>query len=200
MSPTMPLPEGTDEGAGRLMPDRSLVSLNRLVWTALLAALIAVGSYLHFPLGPVPLTMQTFFVLLAGLILGPIGGALCVALFLAAGVIGLPVYSGGSSGVAHLLGPTGGFLFGFLPAAAIAGLATRNRSQQLTWRRGILWCALGTIVLCGLGVPWLKFALDFDWAKAIAVGFLKVLPGAVIKLLMAVASYRSMHKRGLLPT
>jgi len=90
------------------MPQSNIADLHRLVWLALCAALMAVGSYVSIPVGAVPFTMQTFFVMLAGLILGPVRAPLAAALFVAAGLLGLPIFVGGRSGLAVLLGPTGG--------------------------------------------------------------------------------------------
>ena len=145
-----------------------------------MAALIAVGGYLSLPLGPVPISLQTFFVMTAGVVLGSASGALAAALYLAAGLVGLPVFAGGTAGIAKLLGPTGGFLFSFVPMAMIAGIATRDRSRPLTWLQGLAWGTAATIVTFLIGVPWLKLALDWGWLKALNAGFLPFLPGAVV--------------------
>lgn len=181
------------------MFDPSLRQTHRLTWIALLAALIAVGAYVYVPLGPIPFSMQTFFVLLAGFALGPVHGTSAAALYLAAGAVGLPVFSGGTSGVARLFGPAGGFLFGFIPLAAIAGMATTDRSRPLGWSRGLAWGALALTAAYALGVPWLKLVLGLGWRQALAVGLLPFLPGAVIKLFLAVATYRFLDARRLLP-
>lgn len=181
------------------MLDTSLLSLQRLVWVSLLAALIAVGAYVHIPLGPVPISLQTYFVVLAGFVLGPVHGASAPALYLAAGLVGLPVFAGGTSGLGRLLGPTGGFLISFLLLAALAGIATRDRSGPLTWPRGLLWGTAGLAVTFVFGVVWLKTALGMEWGEALSVGVLPFLPGAAVKLVLAVATYRFMDRRSLLP-
>ena len=177
-----------------------LSSLHRLVWTALLAALVAVGSYLYFPLGPVPISLQTFFVLLTGFVLGPAGGAIAIGLYLAAGLVGLPVFTGGTSGLAKFYGPTGGYLFGFILAAALAGMATRRREAPLFWVPGLLWGGLALAGLYLLGLVWLKIFLKAGWLKVVSVGLLPFLPGEVAKLPLAVAAYRFLRQRGLLPS
>lgn len=177
----------------------SLVSLHRLVWTALLAAIIAVGAFIQFPLGPIPFSMQTFFILLAGFILGPMQGAAAVWLYLAAGLLGLPVFAGGASGFAHLVGPTGGFLIGFVPCAALAGMASRKSGEPLSWTAGLLWGLSGTLVLYAIGVPWLKFKLAADWKSAFLIGFVPFFPGGMIKIVAAVACARFLQKRRLAP-
>ncbi len=174
-------------------------ALRRQVWTALLAALIAVGAYLHFPIGAAPFSMQPFFILLAGLILGPWQGAVCMGLYLAAGFIGLPVYAGGGSGLAHLLGPTGGYLAGFLGTAALAGVATMGRGARLGWGRGLLWTILAIIPAYVLGVIRLKFVLDMGWEKAFAVGAAPFILFDLVKCALAVAVYNILQRRGVLP-
>ena len=175
----------------------SLSSLHGLVWTALLAALIGVGAFIHFPLGPVPISLQTFFIILSGFILGPTQGSLCVGLYLAAGVIGLPVFAGGKAGLGHLMGPTGGFLLGFVLAAMIAGLGTRGRG--FSWLRTLAAGLAGFAAMYCLGLFWLKFSLGFDWPKTLAVGLLPFVPGDAIKLAAAVGFHKYLRSRGLFP-
>lgn len=175
----------------------SLTSLHTLVWTALMAAMIAVGSFLSLPLGPVPFTMQPFFVMLAGFLLGWPHGMAAVLLFVAAGTIGLPVFAGGKSGLAVLFGPTGGYILGFVLAAGIIGSLTRGRRPD--WILGVAAGLLGLTVLYCCGVLNLMRVLQVGWEKALAVGFLPFILQDLIKLLMAVATWRILHRRGLLP-
>src|SRR5512133_1411896 len=100
-------------------PADRLAATHRLVWTALLAACIAAGAWLQLPIGPVPVTLQPLFIVLAGFLLGPARGAAAVALYVLAGVLGMPVFAGGKAGLGVLLGPTGGYLVGFILAAAV---------------------------------------------------------------------------------
>ena len=182
-----------------MQQNESLTSLNRMVWTSLLAALTAVGAYLQLPLGPIPFSLQPFFVMMAGLIMGPVGGAIVLCLYVGAGLAGLPVFVGGKSGFAHLLGPTGGFLIGFIAQAAITGMATRKLEDSLPWFRGVLWGLVGIVVMYAIGVARLKMVLDVDWLKALTVGFLPFAPGDLVKLAAAVAVYRFMQDKRLLP-
>ncbi|MDD4302028.1 MAG: biotin transporter BioY, partial [Sphaerochaeta sp.] len=101
----------------------------RLLLTSLFSALIIVGAYLRFPLPPVPITLQTLFVLLAGFLGGPAVGLGSTAIYLLLGAIGLPVFSSGG-GLGILLGPTGAFLFGLLPASFLACLAGNYRRKD----------------------------------------------------------------------
>ena len=161
----------------------------------LMAALIAAGSWISLPLWPVPLTLQTYVVLLAGFLLGSSRGALAAALYLVAGLCGLPVFAGGSSGLAKLTGPTGGFLLSFPLAALVAGVAARHHPLPFSWRQGLLWGALASAVPFLFGLPWLKLALGLSWAEASATALLPFLPGAAVKLVLSVATYRLMQSK-----
>ena len=177
-----------------------LLSIHRLVWIALMAALTAVGAMISIPVlpfSPVPISLQTLFVLLAGLILGPKGGALAMLLYIMAGCLGLPVFVGGKSGIAALLGPTGGFLIGFVPSAIISGLA---KSTPLRPYPVILvYCAIATVVTLALGTAQLAYLLHISVGKALAVGVVPFLPGAVLKCLGAAFIYRFLAARRLIP-
>jgi len=188
------------------MHDAPLAGLHRLVWTALMAALIAVGAMVMLPVGPVPVTLQTLFVALAGLVLGPARGAGAMLLYVLAGVMGLPVFSGGKAGFAHLLGPTGGYLFGFACMACIAGfggLRRRDaRDAAIRWPHvalALCCCLAGLAVAYLAGAARLMQVLDIDAARAVAVGVLPFLPGDVVKVVLAVAAWRFLAVRRLLP-
>ena len=175
-----------------------LTDIHRLTWTALMAALIGAGAYANLPIGPVPVSLQTFFVTLAGFALGPKRGALAVALYLLAGTIGLPVFAGGKSGLGHLLGPTGGFLFGFLAMAFVSGLA-RDEDGAIAWARGFVFGILGMVVLFALGLTWLKFSLSLTWTRAWAAGVAPFVLWGLIKTSAAVFTGRYLIRYGLLP-
>lgn len=178
----------------------SLFSIHRIVWTALLAALTAVGGIIAVPLGPIspiPVTLQTMFVLLAGFILGPRGGAFAMGLYMLAGVLGLPVFSGGKAGLAVFMGPTGGFLFGFIPSAVICGLAKADPVRPAAVL--LLTAVLASAVTLLLGALQLAFVLNISFGKAFAVGVLPFLPGGAVKCLAAVFIYRFLAGRRLLP-
>ena len=178
----------------------SLFSIHRLVWVALMAALMAVGAMISIPVGPispVPISLQTMFVLLAGLILGPREGAFAMLLYLGAGCLGLPVFAGGKSGLAAFLGPTGGFLLSFVPAAMFCGFGKSNPVKPLPVL--LIFCALATGISLLLGTIQLAAVLKISISKAIAVGVVPFLPGAVIKCLAAAFIYRFLATRRLIP-
>ena len=90
------------------------MSLRKKMLVSLFAALLCVSSYVVIPIGPVPVTLQVLFVLLAGAVLGAKMGALSVVIWVMLGAFGLPVFAGGKAGPMVLLGPTGGYLLGFV--------------------------------------------------------------------------------------
>nr|WP_041916166.1 biotin transporter BioY [Pseudodesulfovibrio mercurii] len=180
------------------MPDSPLSDLHRLVWTALLAALIGAGAYLIVPIGPVPVSMQPFFIFLAGYLLGPRHAVMAMGLYLLAGCIGLPVFAGGKSGLGYLYGPTGGYLIGFLGTAFLCGLA-RTREGGLPWARGLVAGLAGVSLAYLTGAAWLMHALDITWIKAGAVGVLPFIPWDILKVVVALACARHMVRLGLTP-
>lgn len=162
----------------------------RLALTALFAALIAGGTFVAIPvpLSPVPIVLQNLFIVLSGLVLGPVLGTAAVALFLIAGSLGLPVFAGASGGIAHFAGPTGGFLAGYILAAFTSGIiAGRPRAGEKTPRsRIVLAAALGFLVVYIPGVIWLeRFVGNFP--KAFAGGFFPFLIGDAVKLIIIAA-------------
>ncbi len=163
-------------------------SLRMTVYSCVLAALTVVGSYLQIPLGPVPIVLANLFVLLAGLLLGSRWGAVSIALYLLLGLIGLPVFAGGAGGPAALVGPTGGYLFGYLVAAFLTGLISESgRSGPL---RDVLALIVGALSIYLLGIPWLKLSLGMSWSKTLAAGLLPFLVGDALKVAAAFAIVR----------
>jgi biotin transport system substrate-specific component len=162
----------------------------RVTLTALFAALIAAGTFISIPLpfSPVPIVLQNLFAVLSGLVLGPVSGGAAAAVYLAAGAIGAPVFAGASGGFIHLLGPTGGFLYGYLLAAITAGLiAGRPRAGVKTplWRI-IVAAASGFLIVYAPGLLQLKAAAGLSWGRTLIVGCLPFLPGDAIKAALAV--------------
>jgi biotin transport system substrate-specific component len=162
--------------------------ISGLVLVALFAALISAGAFITVPIGPVPFVLQNFFTLLAGLVLGPFLGAASVALFIAAGVIGVPVFSNNGSpmGIARLMGPTGGFYLGYLLGAFVAGLVIGfpKQTEKIRIWRLTLAVVLGFLTVYIPGLIRLKFFLD-TWPKTFAAGFFPFLIGDAIKGVVA---------------
>jgi biotin transport system substrate-specific component len=144
----------------------------RVALASLFSALLMAGAFIAVPIpGGPPVVIQNLFAVLAGLLLGPVDGGLSVLLFLAIGAIGFPVFSGGRGGLAHLAGPTGGYLIGYMAAALVAGIIARNRGRLLS----ALASSAGFLVILALGVIRLKFIRNMDWTKALLAGVLPFL-------------------------
>ena len=134
------------------------------------------------PFTPVPLTGQTFAVLLVGAALGAKRGALSMALYTAIGTLGLPVFAGGAAGLAYLSGPTLGYLAGFIVAAFVIGkMAERGLERNL--RTSLLPFFVGTLIIYAFGAGWLAILLGVE--KALALGVLPFIAGDLIKLALA---------------
>jgi len=145
---------------------------------------VALGAQLEvrLPFTPVPLTGQPFAVLLVGALLGARRGAAAMLAYLAEGAMGLPVLAGGASGPVAMLGPSGGYLAGFVPAAFVTGfLAERGWDRRFltTWAA----MALGSTMLFACGLPWL--AQFVGWDNVLATGFLPFVPGDLVKQVLA---------------
>lgn len=176
----------------------TLARTHRLVWTALMGACIAVGAWLQLPIGPVPITFQPFFVLLSGLLLGPLAGVGAVLLYVAAGALGLPVFAGGAAGIGVLFGPTGGYLLGSVIGVGVAGLA-RRPGRPPAWLAGLAFGVAALAIIYGLGVVQLRAVLGLSWRAALAAGVAPFVLQDLAKLALAVAVARFLAARRLSP-
>jgi biotin transport system substrate-specific component len=163
-------------------------SLKGMIYASMFGALTAIGAYIIIPLPPVPITLQTLFLNLAGALLGGYLGALSQVVYILLGVIGLPVFAGGKAGLGVLIGPTGGYLFGFVAAAFLVGklIAFRN-NPGLVWT--IFSMAAGMLIIYSLGVFQLTLVAQFSLNKAISIGVLPFLPGDAVKIVLAALIY-----------
>ncbi|WP_378946476.1 biotin transporter BioY [Mesorhizobium sp. ANAO-SY3R2] len=157
--------------------------------------LLTLSAKVQVPFYPVPMTMQTLVVIGLGLALGPVRGAAAVALYLAQGAAGLPVFAGTPEkgiGLAYMMGPTGGFLFGYLPAALLAGwLAERG------WDRNV-FTAMAAALLAGAviyvpGLLWLGSVIGFD-KPVLAYGLIPFIPGDIAKAMLAAIAFPATWK------
>lgn len=147
------------------------------------AAFVAVAAQIAIPLPftPVPLTLQTFAVLLTGAALGSLRGVLAMTVYALVGMAGAPIYSQGASGFG---GATFGYIIGFILAAFIVGrLAEYGASTTALRTAGLM--VIGNIAIYAVGVAWLKVSMDLTWSMAIALGVTPFLIGDVIKVALA---------------
>jgi len=170
---------------------RSMSRTRNIVLISLTVALTTAGAYLRIPLGPVPISLQTLFVLLAGALLGPWLGACSMLMYILLGLIGLPVFTGGG-GPQYVFSPTFGFLLSFPLSALTVGLVIRppGMGTKAGMGRKILALALGTGVIYLVGVPWLGLNLFLIQGKSVAapallmMGMVPFLPGDLLKILV----------------
>jgi biotin transport system substrate-specific component len=172
--------------------------LAQIFWIVVFAILTAVGARIEIPHPPVPFTLQTFFVLLAGAFLGVRNGVLSQFLYLAMGAAGLPVFSVGDIGVARLLGPTGGYLLSFPIAAFAVGtmIHTVRKSRGFRDFPWILFSMfVGLLVVFSVGTLQLYLVSVRNWGEAFTIGFLIFSWWDFIKLWVAAAIYHQFSLR-----
>ena len=164
-----------------------IYQLKSTLYIALFAALISAGAFIILPIGPVPIVLQNMFIILAGLVLGPRSALICVSIYLLAGGLGLPVFAGGTGGIAKFAGPTGGYLVGYLPAVFAVGVISQmgGKKGKIRFTMDIFAGIVGVMLIFICGVPWLKIVLGVDWGKAFSLGMLPFLIGDVLKVIVA---------------
>jgi biotin transport system substrate-specific component len=159
--------------------------LRRMVYASMFGALTALGAFIVIPLQPVPISLQTLFCGLAGVILGSYTGALSQVVYVLLGIIGLPVFTGGKAGLGILLGPTGGYLIGFIIAAFVIGKIVEIRREA-----GVVWIGMallvGELIIYTFGVLQLSIVADLSITKSIFAGALPFIPGDLLKLAAAI--------------
>ena len=158
--------------------------------------LTALGAHIRIPLPftPVPITLQTFFVLLAGAVLGGRWGIISQFGYVVLGSIGLPIFAGASFGLAVLFGPTGGYLFGFILAAGLVGTII-SRHTPCGLGRILIAMFSGALLIDLLGCIWLGMFFKAAWKEILALGLWPFLPGDIIKLIAAALIYQKIQKR-----
>lgn len=156
------------------------------------AALTAVLAQVSIPTGTgVPFSLQPFAVFFAGLLLGPVWGGFALLLYLLVGLAGAPVFSNGGAGIGYVLGPTGGFLVGFLLAAVLAGAVVHRGVDprplaEASIPTQVLALGLALVVLYAVGVPWMAWSLGVSLSKAGAT-MAPFVPADLLKAALTVA-------------
>ena len=151
-----------------------------IAYSAAFIGLISLGAWVSIPFFPVPLTLQTLFVLLAGAVMKRYA-VIPVSIYVLLGALGLPVYHTGVTGIGILLGPTGGYLIGFIFAALVVGLAYEHESETIR----ITGLIAGTVLIYIFGVAWLMYSLALGFVPAVISGMLPFIPGDAIKVYAA---------------
>lgn len=155
---------------------------NTMAMTALLAAALAALAPAAIPIGPVPITLAVFVICIFPYISGAKPTVLGVVVYLVIGAMGLPVFSGYEGGVQKLVGPTGGYLIGYIPLAAIGGFFVQRSEKRLMH---IIGFAAALVVLYVFGTAWLCFHLKLDLASALKAAVLPFIPFDLAKTLLA---------------
>jgi biotin transporter BioY len=153
-----------------------------LVTTASLLTGLCAQAEIRLPFTPVPVTLQPFAVFLCGAALGSRRGALAMLLYLMEGMAGLPFFAGGAAGAAHLAGPTGGYLLGFVPAAFVIGALAERGWDRSPWPT-FLAMGLGSLVLFACGLA--QLAQFVGWERLLSVGFFPFVAGDLVKMAAA---------------
>ena len=178
--------------------------MQKMVLAALFAALIAVGAYIKIPIGPIPITLQTFFVLLAAVTLGRNWATISIIVYTLIGFIGLPVFAGGAAGLGILFGPTAGYLYSFVIVAFLVGWLSDiwkkmyfEKSPVMDSERNPVMnpaknpvmnhivmlglAVFGSIIILGVGTLHLAFSSSLPLSAAFSVGFAPFFIGDMIK-------------------
>ncbi len=160
-----------------------LLSTRSMVFTALFAALICVAAPFSIQVGPIPITLATFAVYLTGTVLGTKRGAVAVILYILLGAVGLPVFSNFNGGFGALLGPTGGYIIGYIPLVIITGVFAEMKSDKIP--RAVLTVIgmiLATAALYTFGTAWFMILTKKDLASSLTLCALPFIPGDGIKI------------------
>lgn len=184
--------------AARIAYDKDIIHNKiaaRAIGVAFFALATALGAYVRIPVpgSPVPITLQTFFVLLAGAVLGARLGAASQIGYILLGALGIQVFQGAGFGVSSLLGPTGGYLAGFVTAAFAVGAIFRSTRPGLTV--SVLVFSAGSAIILICGAAWLTIAYKMSPVNAFSIGILPFIPGDVTKILLAAMIYRGISRR-----
>ncbi len=169
---------------------RTNLSIKDMTQIGIFTALTAVGAFISIPLGPVPITLQTLFVLLSGLILGSKKALLSQIVYVLLGLIGLPIFAGFSGGLQTVLKPSFGFMIGFIVAAYVIGKLTEK--NQYTVNKMIFSVLVGSIIIYAIGIPYMYYILNGVLSKGLNIiqvlklGMFLFVPGDILKAAVAV--------------
>ncbi|WP_353095760.1 biotin transporter BioY [Tissierella praeacuta] len=182
------------------------MSTKEMALVSMFTGLTAIGAFISIPLGDVPITLQTLFVILSGLILGPKLGALSQIVYIILGLIGIPIFAGFSGGLQNIMKPSFGFAIGFIFAAYIVGKISHS-GNKLSPRK--IWIAslVGNIIIYLFGLPYMYYIVNIVMAKGLSfnliikTGCLLFLPGDFIKFIIAsivaIKTLPTLNQKGL---
>ena len=168
--------------------------IKNLIHISIFAALTAIGAYIIIPIGVVPITLQTVFVLLSGYVLGARKGALSQIVYVVIGLIGLPVYARGGAGLGHLMGPSGGYIFGFILSSFCVGILFGNKKCTSIIKLFFVFI-IGLLAIYICGTVQLMFVGNMNLIKALSIGFLPFILFDIIKIIILIAVIRYLGRK-----
>ncbi|MBM3243778.1 MAG: biotin transporter BioY [Candidatus Omnitrophica bacterium] len=156
---------------------------------------ISLGAFVRIPLGftPVPLTLQTFFVLFSAAVLGIRLGLFVLLAYIFLGAAGISVFAGTSTGLLYFLGPTSGYIFGFIAATIFISVFIKHTRGNIYSTAGVFILASLLLLLCG--VIWLKISLHLGWMQSFLLGFIPFIPGDIVKAVLAAVLFLKLKPR-----
>lgn len=159
------------------------ITTKTLALIAVMTAATCVLAPLSLPIGPVPISLTNLAIYFALYILGMKKGTISYLIYLAIGLVGVPVFSGFTGGPGKLFGPTGGYLIGFIPMAIIAGILIDKFGGKLVY--SMIGMVIGTIICYAFGTIWLAYQAQMDFKAALLAGVIPFIPGDLIKMVLA---------------
>lgn len=174
------------------------LSTRDITYIGMFAALTAIGAFITIPVGPVPITLQSFFVLLSGIILGSRKAMFSQIAYVMLGLVGLPIFSGFSGGFQHMLKPSFGFLIGAIAAAYCVGKITEKQNTAKNLSFAVF---AGTVVLYAIGLPYMYYVLNIMLAKNLSImqvlnmGMFMFIPGDTLKAIIAMFVGKKLKSR-----
>ncbi len=160
------------------------ITIYQMILISIFAALTAVGAFISIPIGLIPISLQNLFTFLSGMVLGSKLGAFSQLIYLLLGAVGLPVFSGFRGGLGVLLGPTGGFLIGFVISAYVIGKLIEKLKEAKIWSYFTVGL-LGVVIIYITGVAQLLIITRIGIKEAVMVGVIPFLPGDCLKVVTA---------------
>ncbi len=169
-------------------------ALSKALGISIFIILTSLGAFVYIPLPftPVPITLQTFFVILSGAFMGPWAGSASQAGYLTLGALGLPIFSGGRGGIIHLLGPTGGYIWGFILASWMVGELTAGKKRNIFALYGIFLLGISAVYFCGV-MQLSLFTRENLWL-AFKLGVLPFILPDIFKAFFAVLVFAKVKK------
>lgn len=173
----------TNEATDVTASGKQKITTQTIALIAVMTAVTCVLAPLSLPIGPVPISLTNLAIYFALYILGMKKGIISYVAYLVIGLVGVPVFSGFTGGPGKLIGPTGGYLIGFIPMALIAGIFIDKFHGKFI--QSMIGMVIGTIVCYALGTAWLAYQAQMDFAAALGAGVIPFIPGDLIKMVLA---------------